>query len=365
MNRIFFALLIIIGVSNVAAAQDCTLALSEADRLLSSGNVELVPATLNNCLNQLSREDRVEAYKKLTIAYLYMDDPFGAEKSFLALLNEDPEFRTSPSDPIELVYLSQQYITTPIISWSARAGANISTISVIHRNSAEAEYDDIKYKLGVGYNVAGALDLYFNKVVSLFLEGQVSMWQYNKVSSTFQYEPHDLTSKRFNYQASFPVGLKFTYPGEVSFPYVYGGYQPSYTYLSSVNNTRDPIREDDFEANGLNLTDQVNQFTNSAIVGIGYRRRIGKRFGYSYVLIDLRYRIGLTNVNNESTQFDLSNRANRDHITEFLQIEDDYRWNSLELSIGYVWPRYKPRKKNSVTIQTTMNKWFGKKNKDE
>lgn len=364
MTRIFLAVFILISTLSHAQTQ-CTDALARANEQLNSGNVEKIPTILFDCIDQLSKENKVEAYKLLSIAYLYLDDPMGAETSFLALLEVDPEFVVDPNDPVELLYLSKQYITTPIISWAAKLGGNISTVSVIHSNSAEPEYNDTKYKPGGGFNAAGSFDLHFNKVVSLFVEAQIGMWQYTKTSSTFQSEPHDLESKRMNYQGSLPLGIKFTYPGIQSFPYIYGGYQPSYTYLSGVNDLRKPRREAEHEEKGLNLTNQINQFNQSIIVGIGFKRRIGKRFGYQYVLVDLRYRLGLTNITKAKTQFDMTQPDNRKHITKYLQVEDDFRWNSLELSFGYVWPKYKPRKQNSVTLQTTMKKWFGKKEKKD
>ena len=364
MNRIFFALLVFISSVGVLQAQDCANALIEADRLINSGNVETVPGVLNNCLNKLSREDKVEAYKLLSIAYLYMDDPFGAEASFLTLLKEDPEFRVSESDPIELYYLSQQYITTPIISLNVKVGGNISSVSVIHSNSTEAEYNDVEYKLRGGYNIKGGFDLHFSKIVSIFAEIEASMWQYNKVSTTFSSGRHDLESKRTNYQAGLPVGIKFTYPGVVSFPYIYGGYLPAYTYLSNVSDIRLPqILGKPQESGILNLSKQINKFNQSIFFGVGYRRRIGRQFGYKYILVDLRFRLGLTNITNDKTQFDMTGEDNRLHITQFLQVDDDYRWNTVELTLGYVWPQYKPRKKNSVTVQSTVSKWFTKKKK--
>jgi hypothetical protein len=364
VKRLFFALPFIIFSAGGLVAQDCANALIEAEQLINSGKVEAVSEVLNNCLDKLSREDRVEAFKKLSIAYLLLDDPDAAERSFLALLNLDPEFRVSANDPIELHYLAQQYITTPIISLNVKAGGNISAISVIHSNSTNAEYNDTSYKPRGGYNFTGGVDLHFNKVISLFAELEASMWQYEKVSTIFRSEETSLSSRRINYQAGLPLGFRFTYPGEVSFPYIYGGYHLAFTYLSNVTDEIDPF-SGSVPPESLTLTDQVNQFTQSLIFGLGYERRIGRQFGYKYLLVDLRFRLGLTNITNEKTQFDLSNEDNQVHITKFLQVDDDYRWNSIELTVGYVWPQYKPRKKNTVTLQSTLKKWFTRKDKNE
>lgn len=363
VSRYFLVFIFFLGSSQIAFAQ-CEDALIDARASFESGNVERIPSSLFNCLDQLTKADQVEAYKLLSISYLYMDDPIGAENSFLALLEVDPEFKVSPSDPIELVYLSRQYITTPITSYALKLGGNISTVTVLNQNSIEASPTDIKYKPRGGFNLQGAFNLHFNKVVSLMVELELSSWSYNKEFRGFQLsEGQTFNSIRTNIQASIPIGLKLKYPGEKTFPYIYGGYSPSYALWAFASDERNPDSSPPITANNLNLLPQVNQFNHSIIVGAGLEKRIGQRFGYHYLLFDIRYRIGMTNITNEKTQFDTSNPDNVRHLYEFGQVDDDYRWNSLEFSLGYVWPNYKPRSKNSVTIQTVVKKWFTKKDK--
>jgi hypothetical protein len=142
-----------------------------------------------------------------------MDDPIGAENSFLALLAVDPEYRVSPNDPIELVYLSRQYITTPITSYALKLGGNISTVTVLNQNSVEANPIDISYRPRGGFNLQGAFDLHFNKVVSLMIEAELSSWSFNKEFTAFDStDRQTLGSKRTSLQASLPVAIRLTYP---------------------------------------------------------------------------------------------------------------------------------------------------------
>lgn len=357
-------LIFFLGIAASSNAQ-CDEALNDARDQFNAGNVERIPAILHDCIDKLSKEDQVQAYEMLSIAYLYLDDPFGAENSFLALLEIDPEYRVNADDPVELLYLSQQYITDPIVSFSLKAGGNISTTKVIYDNTVSAVPIKTKYKPRGGFNFAGGIDLHLNKMVSLMLDGEISMWRYEKTAVLFpdSADSQTISSLRMNYQAALPIGLKFTYPGVVSFPYVYAGYSPSFTLWSQANDKRSPEKEVEQNATGLNLLPQVNKFNQSLVVGAGYKRRIGQRFGYQYLLIDLRYRIGLTNITKVSTHYDFSNPDYKVHMNKFGWAEDDYRWNTLELTIGYIWPQYRARKKNSVTIQTIFSDLFGKKSK--
>ena len=46
-------------------------------------------------------------------------------------------------------------------------------------------------------------------------------------------------------------------------------------------------------------------------------------------------------------------------------VDDDLRMNGFTVSLGVVIPMYKPRRKNTVTLQTIMKGWFTKKEKDD
>lgn len=364
MIRYVVAIFFIIGASQLAKAQ-CTEALNRARAEFDNGNVERVSAILYPCIKELSKENQVEAYRLLSISYLYMDDPMGAETSFLALLEIDPEFRVSPADPVELLYLSKQYITTPIISYALKAGANISTVTVLHSYSADGNSSTGNYRPLVGFNIQGELDLHFNKTFSLMIQAEIASWSYGKETTIFEADPQELTSNRFNLQASIPIALKYTFSGEKTFPYLYAGYSPSYTILAqTAKETRDPIRGEEVPAQTLNLKPQTNSFNNSLIFGIGLEKRIGQRFGYKYLSFDLRYRMGMSNMTNEKTVYETAAFPdNAVHLWEQLEIDDAYRWNSFEFTVGYVWPQYKPRAKNSVTLQTVLKSWFSKKDK--
>ncbi|MEN8251306.1 MAG: hypothetical protein ABFS32_20410, partial [Bacteroidota bacterium] len=121
---------------------------------------------------------------------------------------------------------------------------------------------------------------------------------------------------------------------------------------------RTPEREVDKSFTG-GMGPQAKSFWHSAVLGVGLKRR----FGYKYVLVDLRYNLGMSNMINVDKVNSFDNVNNKIKVFSGMDTEDDYRWNNIELSFGFVWPIYYPREKNTVTIQTMVKKWLSKKDK--
>jgi len=164
---VFFAFLI----NSEQVFAQCAQNWDEAQSEFKEGHLYSIPSLLQDCIEGGSKQDKIDAYRMLTITYLYIDDPYGAQNSFLGLLKLDPEYRIKPSDPVELEYLSKEFITTPIFSWRVRGGINYSLISVINKNGVgNTNLNTEKYKGLIGANIIGSFDVHFNKIISLGIE---------------------------------------------------------------------------------------------------------------------------------------------------------------------------------------------------
>jgi len=347
--------------TSFAQGQDCANALEEAKKEFAAGHLEIISSILDECLDKLSGDDKIEAFRLLTITFLYLDNPYAAKSSFMDLLREDPEYRILADDPIELDYLSRRYITTPIISYTFKAGTNFSSISVINRYTVSSETDNNwKYSTRTGFNFLAGLNLHFSKVVSLNFELEFASRSYIFRDILFPtVEPQDIEQRRTNLHVSLPVSLKFTYPGKLYYPYVYAGYSPSYTISSRANNNRQPRKEALIEGLALDLMNITPKFSQSLIFGAGLKRR----FNYKYVLIDFRYRLGMSNMLSSTSQYDFTDADVKEQQFRYLINDNDFRWSGFEVAIGFVMPIYDPRLKNSRTIQTVVKSLFSKKKK--
>lgn len=80
--------------SSLYAQNDCEAKLNEAANEFNSGHFNGLSAILKPCIDSKSftSEQLVRAYQLLTQTYLILDDPLGAENSYLNLLRANPEF---------------------------------------------------------------------------------------------------------------------------------------------------------------------------------------------------------------------------------------------------------------------------------
>jgi hypothetical protein len=113
---------------------DCEQTLTTALDEFNAGHFYGLSAILKPCIdNGFTLEQQQRAYLLLAQTYLLIDDPIGAEDSYLKLLKANPEFVTDEArDPIDVVYLSKKFTAAPIFSLFGRVGGNISIARVIH-----------------------------------------------------------------------------------------------------------------------------------------------------------------------------------------------------------------------------------------
>src|SRR5258706_9619049 len=109
-----------------AQKDDCELTLRNALEEFNAGHFYGIPSILKPCIDKgFTLEQKQRAYLLLTQTYLLIDDPISAEDSYLKLLKANPEFVTDDArDPIDVVYLSKKFTSSPIFSIYGRVGAN-------------------------------------------------------------------------------------------------------------------------------------------------------------------------------------------------------------------------------------------------
>ena len=348
--------------------------LNEAQQAFDEGHLYGIPALLSDCVKKGSKQDKKEAYELLTLTYLYIDDPLAAEDNFLKLLKLDPEYRVDSTSHIELVHLSKEYITTPIVSWRARGGVNVSTVTPIYYNgSNNSSLKTGKYELSPGFSLIGSFDIHISKMVSFSLESDFNYNTYKFTNSFFNLNgvenyKDDLKLKEKSINYSLPISVKLTYPGKKFYPYIYAGYSPNYNFITTTDAAYTSYSTIDKEGSKVDTNDDNldishirNGFSNSVIVGIGLKRR----FNLNYVFVDVRYKMGLSNRLNRNNQYDFNKPNINKYSLTYLQQDNDFRQNELNITFGYIWPKYKPRKRQSVTVKSFIGSMFKKKKKDE
>ena len=365
--------LLILGSSFALSAQsnntECEETLARATEEFTAGHFYGLPSVLKSCLEgNFTNEQKVRAYLLLCQAYLIIDDPIAAEDSYLKLLKANPEYIAEPEkDPIDVVYLSQKFTSTPIFTPRIRIGINTSFVRVIHEINPEPANGavDTKQIQALGLQFGGGIDWNINDNISLCSDLLFSTRSFKTNKSGIATHDFQSTLEKQRW-LDVPVYVKYAdSQGDVR-PYIYAGYA-----VNLLLGSKATLSYSNFDAQGTTsvitdpadekLTYKRNRLNRSFVVGGGLRYKVGKNF----VTADLRYMAGLSNLVKEEANyykdgsFELANSAT---LTRW--VGDFFRLDNVSLSVGFVKPLYDPRRIKKARTHGLSRK-INKQQKDE
>lgn len=346
----FFAFFLLSSRSLLGQAVDCEQTLNTAAAEYDAGRFYGLPTMLKECLaNGFSKEQKVRAYLLLTQAYLILDDPKSAEKSYLELLRADPEYIATPErTPIEVYYLSKKFTSTPVFTPNFRLGLNTSIPRTIFSTVTSSVPNQFSSKnvFKLGYQVGADMDLNLTKNFSIGFGLAYSR-------RTFRTNQSDNNSGA---QSSFiekedwfdiPVYLKYAKDSGKVRPFVYVGVAANFLVRAklapNVVDLNSPLPKTQQVSQGPDedMTYKRNLFNRSLLLGGGVKYKIGKDF----VFVDLRYMVGLNNVSKNN--YTLANGQFDPILARYGYSSDFFRLDNVAISFGYVKPLYNPRKKKN------------------
>ncbi len=375
----------------LANAQSCEVKLAQVIDAYKKGTIDKVVTEniLESCLDdkslkkedRLKKEDKIEAYKYMTLIYLYVNDNAKAEESMIEFiklqLKENPEYdprdtRYIPETNIpEFLELYSQMQTSPIFFLGVRFGANFSQVQTTTNFSLDQS--DIArgmYTPQLGYEFGLALELPFGgkkKSFSLLTELVLRQQSYLFEDELLNFANISFTENQI--KLSLPVLLKYHFKRkeikeiieedengqEVSKKVsIRNKVQPflmvggSVDYLLSAKATavrtddlgevgaRQPINNDNtFDLLGFQ---QRNALQYGIILGGGFRFFNFLNTGSDFT-IEARVYTGL------NPQVVKENRgAINALIYRFGYIDSDFKLHHFSINLSYLIPKYNPKK---------------------
>jgi Outer membrane protein beta-barrel domain len=325
---------------------DCEASLAVAAKEFTEGRFYSLPSILKSCLQKgFTKEQKIRAYILLCQVYLINDNPTEAEASYLKLLTTDPEYIAKPeTDPIDVVYLSQKFTTRPVFTPHVKFGINTSFVTIIHERTTSAIPVKSSYSLKPSWSFGAGLDWNISDRIRFGFDVSLSNRRFQKKESfDFRNDRNEQLIRML--WLDVPFFLKYQdFTGKYR-PYAYAGYGFHLSLSSSAQYKYFNIGGDGSQAPTegpvVDLSAKQNKINQSIILGGGLRYKVGKNF----LLADLRIQLGLKNVTKSSSILsDPSNTLDPNSVLYNIVV-DDYRMNSVTLSLGYVFPFYSPRKK--------------------
>lgn len=348
---------------------DCLGTLSHAEQEFAAGRFFGVPALLKDCIdrNRFTNEEKVRVYMLLTQVYLLTDAPEKAEESYLSLLAANPEFVASETiDPIDVVYLSKKFTTTPIFTPHVKAGVNMTQLALIHEQAAFSRdtYNNVirTDKMRAGWTLGGGIEWNVTDNVGIGAEGLLSYKQFSTFfSGIFTHDILEKTEKQT--WLDLPVYVRYGVSSGRIRPYGYAGIAVNLLLGSrlaqKLTNVTPAIGDQDDASSDSEAPDQDIRFKRqvfnySIVAGGGLKIKWGKDF----ILVDARFMPGFTNIVNQKTVFsgDRSRTTFDENISTHGNVSDLFRMNNYAISVGYVKPLYNPRKVKKARTKSVSRK---------
>lgn len=343
MNR-FLTLLVLssacIFLSPVTNAQStCTQTLRTARSTYDQGRLHELPAILDACLrNGFTKQERVEAYKLLVLAYIYLEEPSKADDAMLHLLRTDPYFEINESaDPAEFISLYRTFRTWPVYRFGAKVGVNATTPSVVSSaqaiEGASAEYTPtvnfqagFVFEIPLGDRLTINPELYFQLRSFYFdsdldIEGDLENSSEGKESQSW---------------VSLPVSLQYNIPGSRLNPYVALGVSTDYLISDNLSMNRNRVNATAIPERSYDIAHARKRINISAVASCGIKLKLGG----GYVVSELRFIYGITSINDETSTYAVNDyvlfdTGYADHIMKL---------NSLSVTAGYIYNVFNPKK---------------------
>jgi hypothetical protein len=344
MKRILLLAVVLSGGVIVASAQSqCAQTLRLAQSIYEQGRLQELPNLLQSCLQQggFNDEEKVNAYKLLTLTYIYLEEPEKADENMLALLRTDTEFKVNPAvDPAEFVALYKTFRTKPVYRIGGKLGGTATRPTVV---SADRVTDGTT-TLSSSFGFTGSLS------AEIPLNGKLDKFTLNPELSfqlnSFNGESHSDTSvvtpvAESTAIISLPVSLQYTVfenRRQTTNYYVAAGFSADYGISSSKRATSTREGNVGLDENNFPIEAQRTQFNAGAMLSAGFKRKIGKGF----LLVEVRYKMGLIPISSKADTY-----ANSVLVFDYHYVDGLYKVNTLSLSAGYVINRYHPKKLTS------------------
>lgn len=350
----FFICINIFSAIPIFAQDQCAINLSEAEDKYELGRFYEIPEILESCISEgFSDEQKVRAYRLITLSWLYLNYFDKADSSYLKLLKISPEHETNEEvDPAEIINLHEKFTTKPIYYLTPmKIGINFSSANVLNDYSLSQSHNGSdNYSTALGFHIGfGAEMVIYN---NLHLAGEFYITSRRVHLSDTHWDYYSTNMDIVHTEFELPIMLKYNFfKGKIN-PFISGGISPVFIAGSSMKNiegsyiAQSGVDGEEGEENPLQIvskistTDMKNRFNYSLLLGAG----INYKIGLNYLVFEARYSMGMYNVTDMEDRWREDFDEARDLKFTPGQVDDDFRLNNISLFVGFVWPIYKPRK---------------------
>ena len=319
-----------------APAQTLRLATSTYEQ----GRLHELEGILGN-IEGFSKEQKVAAYKLLTQAYIYLEEPKKADTTMLNLLATDNYFAINKEiDPVEFVALYNTFRTEPVYAIGLKLGGGLVQPTVVtdFYTSADAQGTG-EYKPGIGFMGGFFFEKKLKGKFTFSPELLVASRSFTDLSKLFKDDISGEVGGEFKAkysQALLEINaiVQYKLRESVINPYLGAGPGFSYVFSSKLTPTATGLSKTSVSGADVDIASSTKKMLYSFFLVGGFKYRIGGIF----VIAEFRYQYGINKVINFDT------RTNYENSLDYGNQLNDFRVSNASLTLGVSYPIFKPAK---------------------
>jgi hypothetical protein len=352
---LFFCLLIAVAVPSFG--QTCAQTLRLARATYEQGRLHEIESQLKDCLERgftkAEKQLKVEAYKILCLSYIYLEEPQKADQAMLNLKRTDPYYRPNKQvDPAEFVALYNSFREDPIYRLGFKVGGifsrpNVQELITAVELGTDSEYKPMFSPLQIGGSFDLPLKLFNQNRWTLHAEllYQQNKFEIDQKEASFNPNedpdnptpPNEFEGIETHNRVVLPVLLEyklFHRENQKLEPYIALGVSTDYLIGSSL--TAQKVKSTSFvPEKNEDLNPQREKLNLSGLVAAGVKLPTGP----GYLVIEVRYAHGLTNVSSPETALN-----NQFLALDYGYVDPIYNLSSLSVSGSFVFNKFNPKK---------------------
>ncbi len=344
MMKRFSVIVLFAMVAYTSRAQSTSPAqtLRLATSTYEQGRLHELEGILKN-LTGFTKEQKVAAYKLLTQAYIYLEEPKKADTTMLKLLSTDNYFAINKEiDPAEFVALYNTFRTEPVFALALRFSPMFiqPTVATDFYTTADARGTG-KYSPGISISAGLVFEKKIKGRFTLSPELLYASRKFTDKTNLFERDnTNELTgSIDVTYlQAWLDLNLltqyQFGKKNSLFSTYLSAGPGLSYNLRSFIQPVTTGLSEVSVSGPDIDIKGSTEKLMYSFIVGGGAKLRIGSIF----VSLEVRYQYGINKVINFDT------RTNYENVLDYGYQLNDFRLSNASLNLGVSYPFFKPIK---------------------
>jgi hypothetical protein len=342
-------LVYLIGLNVAVAQQGGAQTLRLAQSIYEQGRLHELPSLpglKDSEIIKYSKSDQVNAYRLLTLANIYLEEPEKADENMLKLLKTEHFYEPNEQvEPAEFIGLYKTFRTKPVFNIGLKFGPN-STIPMIssqyYVSGGSAGNGKYTTPLGIQFGIVFEKSLFStskNKILNRLTFAPEVLY----TTRTFSYA----NSHYFNTTADFKATLKQTwidFNPMVQFKLnnsktlqTYVAVGPGISYMIKASGTLATTWNSGAGAVSgpdVDNTSSYKKIVPSVVAAAGLKFK----FGAIYLLAEGRVQYGLTSPVNSAS------RTNNESVFDYSYTLPDYKPLTLMANVGFVYPYFNPIK---------------------